>query len=140
MIAQFLAPFDKLHLIEVDGTEGVLEQPLKFYSAALGLVIAPSGMETDFASIPRGLWNLFPKRGKHDRAAVLHDAGYRGHLQGKAGVTLALPKASIDALFLEAMAVCGVGVISRHVMYRAVAWFGGAAFANAQRVAEAERV
>lgn len=140
MIAQFLKPFDKLWLEEVDGMEGVLLQPLKFFSGELRqLVIAPAGMATDFASIPRGLWNIFPKRGKHDRAAVLHDAGYRGHLQGPGGVTLALPKASVDDLFREAMIVAGVGVVSRTLMFQAVKLFGAKAFANGQRIAEAER-
>jgi hypothetical protein len=141
MKAAFVAPYDKLHLIEVDGSEGVLEQPVKFYSAELGLiVVAPAGMETDFASIPRGLWNIFPKRGKHDRGAVLHDAGYRGHLQSAAGTTLALSKHAIDRLFLEAMEVAGVSRGSRTLMYRAVSWFGGTAFKNGHRIAEAQRV
>jgi Protein of unknown function (DUF1353) len=139
--ATFIDPYDKLHLIEVDGSEGVLEQPLQFYSAELGLVVvAPAGMETDFASIPRGLWNIFPKRGKHDRGAVLHDAGYRGHLQSAAGTTLALSKHTIDRLFREAMGAGGVGRVSRNLMYRAVSWFGGTAFENGQRIAEAQRV
>lgn len=140
MIAQFVVPFDKLHIEDVDGVEGILEQPLSFYSADLKqLVIAPAYMVTDFASIPRGLWNVFPKRGKHDRAAVLHDAGYRGYLEGTGGRQLMLPKSDIDRLFNEAMGVCGVGAFARWSMYRAVSWFGKDAFQRARRVKTEEQ-
>lgn len=139
MIAQFVIPFDRLHIEDVDGMEGILEQPLHFYSAELGiLVMAPAYMATDFASIPRGLWNILPKRGKHDRAAVIHDAGYRGFLQSADGRELMLSKNTIDRLFLEAMKACGVGAFSRQAMYRAVSWFGGDAFTRARRVRAAE--
>lgn len=135
MTAQFVAPFGQLHITDVDGMEGILDAPLHFYSAELQmLVVAPTYMATDFASIPRGLWNVFPKRGKHDRAAVLHDAGYRGFLANADGRELMLPKALIDRLFLEAMKACGVGAFSRNAMYRAVSWFGGEAFTNARRI------
>jgi hypothetical protein len=140
MIAQFVIPYDHLHLDEVDGMEGILERPLHFYSADLGmLVIAPEHMATDFASIPRFLWSpLLPKRGKHDRAAVLHDAGYRGFLTNAAGRELMLPKDSIDRLFLEAMRVAGVWWLPRVLMFRAVVIFGGEAFTRARLVHAAD--
>jgi hypothetical protein len=122
--AKFLTPLDTRD--SEDGENSVLLRPLRFFSAKLGrTVIAPRGMVTDFASIPRGLWNLFPKRGKHDRAAVIHDAGYRGRLQdAMSDKVLLLEKKVVDDLFDEALQVCGVNRFSRAVMVRAVRWFG----------------
>jgi hypothetical protein len=34
---------------------------------------APAGTLTDFASVPRPAWWIFPKNGKHSKAAVIHD-------------------------------------------------------------------
>ena len=33
----------------------------------------PTGFVTDFASVPRPLWWLYPKWGKYGNAAVIHD-------------------------------------------------------------------
>lgn len=132
-VAHFLGD-GELHTAELDGSGAVLDRPFGFYSAQLGyVVIAPAGMSTDFASIPRftqyfDFLGLFPKRGKEDRPAVLHDAGYRRMLENADGQRLALTKAQIDALFLEAMQVAGVKTVPRHAMYYAVHWFGGKAF------------
>jgi hypothetical protein len=108
-----------------DGENAFLLAPLKFRSARLGrTVVAPRGMSTDFASIPRGVWNLIPKRGKHDRAAVIHDAAYRGHLHDVLGNSFHVSKRVADDLFDEALSVCGVNWLSRTLMVRAVRWFG----------------
>lgn len=124
----------KLHTSEIDGATAVLDRPLGFYSAQLGYcVIAPAGMETDFASIPRvtqyfDFLGLFPKRGMEDRPAVIHDAGYRDLLENVDGQRITLTKPQIDALFLEAMTVAGVGKVARQAMYYAVKIGGGKAF------------
>lgn len=126
VIAQFLGP---MRLEDVDGAHALLLEPLKFYSARhRGIFVVPPGFATDFASIPRGLWNLIPKRGKHDRAAVLHDAGYRGVIQTKSGQRVRLTRELVDALFLEGMAAAGVGWLTRSLMYRAVRLFGATAY------------
>ncbi len=127
--ATFIPPDAHLYLIESDGMSGELLRPLMFHSALFDVdIVAPAGFITDFASIPRGLWNIFPKRGKWDRAAVLHDAGYQDKLLTLTGHIITLPKDTIDAIFQEAMEVSGVGFISRHMMHQAVRWFGGHAF------------
>jgi hypothetical protein len=124
--SQFLGP---LRLEDVDGAEGILLEPLRFYSMQIGMiVVAPAGFKTDFASIPRGLWNILPKRGKHDKAAVLHDAGYRNQLEDVRGYQIQITKAQTDSLFLEAMEVSGVGMFSRRSMYLAVKFFGQKAY------------
>jgi hypothetical protein len=121
--ARFLTPLDTRDA--EDGENATLLAPLKFYSATLGrTVVAPTGMWTDFASIPRGVWNLIPKRGKHDRAAVIHDAGYRGKLEDVLKNPLGVSKQVADNLFDEALRACGVGWFSRTLMVRAVKIFG----------------
>jgi len=80
-------------------------------------VSAPKGFVTDFATIPRFLWPIFPPNGKYARAAVIHDYLYR------------LPGCSrflADAIFREVMYQLGVGVISRLSMYYAVRLIGWA--------------
>ena len=75
----------------------------------------PEGFETDFASVPRGLWNIFPPDGKYSRAAVLHDYLYN---------TKKRSRKECDKIFLEAMRVLKVPFLKRHLMYQAVRSFG----------------
>ena len=70
--------------------------------------IIPSGFETDFASVPRSLWNVLPPIGKHNRAAVLHDFMYVNNLGSR---RLA------DAHFLNVMLNDGVNKVQAYVMY-----------------------
>ena len=37
------------------------------------VINVPIGTYTDFASIPRPLWAIFPRWGKYGNAAVIHD-------------------------------------------------------------------
>jgi hypothetical protein len=91
-------------------------------------VDVPLGMETDFATVPRAIWWLIPRWGKHGNAAVLHDCGYWKQDRSRE---------EYDAIFLEAMKALGVGKLQRTVMYKAVKWFGGRAWeSNALRAAE----
>ncbi len=74
-------------------------------------VCVPSGTFTDFASVPKFLWWIFPPMGKWNRAALVHD--YLCHLDG-------CSRFLADAIFREAMAVLGVPVWRRVSMYYAV--------------------
>mgnify|MGYP006267096605 CR=1 FL=1 len=83
-----------------------------------GFIVAPSGFETDFASVPRILWNLFPPDGSYTAAAIIHDFMYR---------KTKFHRSQCDAIFLEAMKACRTGWFSRHIMWSAVRLFGWAA-------------
>ena len=83
------------------------------------IIDVPRGFITDFASVPRLFWNVIPPYGKHGKAAVVHD-----YLYGTNGLYGRYSRARCDAIFLEAMAVLGVGVIRRQIMFRAVRAFG----------------
>ena len=88
-------------------------------------VRVPRGMVSDFASVPRPIWWFAAPWGTHGHAAVIHDAGYYLQLRSRP---------EYDRIFLEAMEVLKVGKLKRTLMYRAVRWFGGAAWsANAER-------
>lgn len=102
------------HLIVTDdfGLPYELFQDLVFYSATLDRVITvPKGFQTDLASIPLGLWNLLPKSGRYDRAAVIHDWLYT-----KNGCT----RAEADAVLKEAMEALGVGRVKIWMIYSGV--------------------
>lgn len=78
-------------------------------------VYVPAGFVTDFASIPRALWNLFPPMGRYGKAAVVHDFLYR---------CTDVDRATCDRVFLEAMETLGVGWFTRRTMWLAVRAFG----------------
>ncbi|MGI9556417.1 MAG: DUF1353 domain-containing protein [Solirubrobacterales bacterium] len=87
----------------------------------------PQGMTTNFASVPRAAWWFAAPWGKHGHAAVVHDAGY--WLQKRS-------RKEYDDIFLEGMAVLGVGRAKRRIMFLAVRWFGGPAWRNSARRTE----
>lgn len=109
-------------------------------------ITVPSGFETDFASIPWGLWNLFPPLGPWARPAIIHDflyatkgngwygpPGVRGRrrwITGPIRADFTAPvytRAEADAVFREALAIPELKIPAwrREVMYRAVR-LGGA--------------
>lgn len=97
------------------------------YSTAIGgdkEIHVPEGFETDFASIPRGLWNVLPPTGSYGKAAVIHDFLYR-RMWGTS-------RADADRIFLEGMEVLGVNWLIRRAIYRAVRLFGGSAYRKGQ--------
>lgn len=96
-----------------------LEQPLVYEVGALGsgrVVAVPAGFVTDGASVPRLLWAILPAWGRYSRAAVVHD--YLCILIEQGARHREAPNRAIaDAIFREAMAVCGVGVVTRWTLW-----------------------
>lgn len=107
------------------------------------VITVPAGFETDFASIPWGLWNLFPPLGPWARPAIIHDFLYatqgsgwwappggcrRKYITGpgwapnRAWGGSVYSRAEADAVFREAMGVVEPKVPTwrREVMYWAV--------------------
>jgi hypothetical protein len=86
------------------------------YTTEAGVdIVVPDGFITDFASIPRGLWNIFPPTGKYGHAAVVHDFLYRN---------TSMDRKECDDIFLEAMKELKVSWVSRYIIYRSVRRFG----------------
>lgn len=110
-----------------------LTQPLEYFVGAddsKEVIQVPIGTETDFASVPAGFHNLFPKDGEYTPAAIIHD-----FLYSTLGIHGKYTRKRCDEIFLEAMGVVGVGWIRRHVMFRAVRMFGWSAWrAHARKI------
>lgn len=147
MPRSFLTP---LEIEYVDGRNWKVTQEFDYlvdYENKDTTIRVPAGFVTDFASIPRAFWVVFPPTGKYGKAAVVHD--YLYVMGGKipcgwcvteglgpkwANVALNIgakcpdlqtfTKADADKIFLEAMEVLGVNWLQRKLMYRAVRWFG----------------
>lgn len=115
----------KLWLEDVDGTNWIVAAPFRYESDLLrGIVVVPTGFETDLASVPRALQGILPASGPYNRASVLHDAGYFGKLVTKDGARIHLVKAKCDLLFREAMLLAGVDPRLAEHMYQLVVVFG----------------
>jgi len=104
-----------------DGRRWQLRGAFRYYTdldAPETLICVPDGFVTDFASIPRVFWTVFPPTGRYGKAAVVHDYLYR---------CTTWPRKLCDQIFLEAMQVLGVGWWTRRMIYRAVRLCGWAA-------------
>ena len=75
----------------------------------------PKGFTTDFASVPKSMWNIIPPYGRYKKEAVLHDYLY---------ATALFKKNIADNLFLISMKEAGVPSWKRKTMYLAVKFFG----------------
>ena len=114
--------FSKLELIKIEGRESgrqlwQLNQPLQFSLSVNGgavIVSVPKGFVTDFASVPRILWPIFPPAGPWCEAAVVHDY---------LCCTGTCSRFLADAIFREAMYQLGVPIWRRVAMYYAVRVF-----------------
>ncbi len=87
----------------------------------------PAGYISDFASVPKLFWALFPPSDPHySRAAVIHDWGYDTggvYVREHPCFTDRFVRAQVDDLFREAMVALGCRVTLRLPVYAAVrAW------------------
>ena len=110
--------FTSLLFEHIDGENYKLIQPL-IVTVDDEVFEIPAGFITDCASVPRGLWNLFPPTGSYAKAAVFHDWLYRG---GK------VSRKHADTLFLDAMECLGIHWVVRNTLYIGVRLGGWVAF------------
>lgn len=109
---------------------GVFRAPFAFISPSLGRIEIEEGFDTDYASVPRALWWLYPPDGPYSPAAWIHDWLYWYQTLNGKPVT----RAQADLVFLEAMrALPEVRATQRRVMYRGVRVGGAGPWARAQR-------
>lgn len=86
------------------------------YRGRAHLIVARAGFVTDFNSVPRPLWPLFPPTSADStKAAVLHDMLYS---------TLLLSRRDADGVYRRAMKELGAPPWRRWVMWGAVRAFG----------------
>jgi hypothetical protein len=110
---------------------GKFTAPFAYVSPSIGKVEIEAGFDTDFASVPRGLWNLYPPDGPWSPAAFIHDALYWHQALREGGLPVTREQA--DKVFLEAMKDLGIGWVTRSILYRAVRFGGGTAWLDNQR-------
>lgn len=80
-------------------------------------IVVKKGFITDYASIPRILWSVFPRdSGDSRRASVLHDWLYSYHLD--------YTRVGADMIFREALKHDGAGIIKRWLLWIAVRLVG----------------
>jgi hypothetical protein len=99
--------------------EWSLYEEFSYYDSKGTIYNIPKGFKTDFASVPRLFWNLFPPYGRYGKAAVLHDYLYSYKI---------LPKHEADLEFYEAMKVLEVDKITIKILYLSVKYFGYSAY------------
>ena len=92
-------------------------------NTSMGIIVIPAGTTTDFASIPRTFWSIFPPFGRYIRAAILHDYCYQNGL---------FSRKIADRLFFEEMMKDGVAQWKSILMWKAVRLFGKQAYKNEQ--------
>lgn len=121
-MASFLTP---LIVKKIGAQLWELYEPLVFYSDMYsGSLIAPKGMVTNFASIPRFLWVQYPPVDIYDPCATIHDGAYQNSLLTATGLKIHAIKAVADNLFYEALIAVGVHKSQAIAMYNAVRLFG----------------
>lgn len=108
MPAAFL---DKLELEYIDGRQWRVTQPFRYQTEAGKTITVPMGFVTDFASIPRGLWNVMPPTSTCGEAAVVHDFAYTQQC---------CTRAEADAILYEAMGVIHATRWTRWTVYAGV--------------------
>ena len=101
-----------------DGRTWVLLDPFSYdvgHEGSGDTINVPVLFKTDFASVPRPFWSIFPPWGRYGNAAVIHDFGYADQSRSRR---------EVDHIFLEGMAVLGVGSPTRYILYFFVRLFG----------------
>lgn len=124
-----MARFTSKLIVEDDGGfPFTLVYPLAYESDRIGSFVVPAGFKTDFASIPRVLWNLLPPVGRYDAAAVLHDYLYQ-RPSGAPKVTRSIA----DHVLLEAMDTLRVILPARVAIFAGVRLGGWLVWNNYRR-------
>lgn len=83
------------------------------------IITVPVGFITDFASVPKIFWSILPPNGIYGKSTVIHDYLYYSGIYSKS---------KSDEIFLESMGVLKVPDWQKYTMYRAVKYFGYAAW------------
>lgn len=126
------------------GTEWTINSPFRYWIDKLhvgDVITVPKGATTDFASIPRIFWSIYPPYGLYGKAAIIHDYLYRngGYINIKEdGLPIFMKnftRIECDEIFLDGMECLGVNKFTRYAMYRMVRWFGKNSY-NSRKINE----
>ena len=97
--------------IDGDWKTATLMEPLAYWSSKyLRIIKVPAGYKTDYFTVRRFMWWVFPRDGRGKRAAVIHDYIYTDK-------THRFTRQQADAIFYEALRDCGVNAFSAYTMW-----------------------
>lgn len=116
----FFIPNDDLVVENVSNRKWKVIAPLTYMFSVDGIeqaITVPVGYVTDFASVPRLFWVLFPPDGKYTKAAVIHD--YLCDNPKKFTHT----RKQTDYIFLTAMLESGVSRLKSFILFSAVRFY-----------------
>jgi len=82
--------------------------------------VVPPGTLTDFASIPRFLWPVFPPTGSYWKAAIVHDWLCIVAKAAKTEAEYRSMAKHADMVFLDLMTRSGVRWITRQILFSSV--------------------
>lgn len=115
-----------LGLDYIDGFFWGIQEPVQFDLGELGSnesVIVPAHYVTDFNSIPRGLWNIFPPT-QYGKASIIHDylceGGFITSMRDGLEYHIKPTDRQLDAIYREALEVEGCGKVKRYSMWLGV--------------------
>jgi hypothetical protein len=110
------------HGVQTDGVNWYLLDDFIYWSDLLNAAITvPKGRITDFASVPRPFWNVYPPWGKYGCAAIVHDELYW---------VQTTTREVADNILKEAMVASGCDKITVAEIYAAVSLAGQFAWDN----------
>ena len=92
-----------------------LTENFEYLTTEKGVIRVLKGYRSDFASIPRFFWRIFPPMGRYTYAAIIHDWLCDQQTNDYKHAA---------KIFLECMEYLDVPKVKRLTMYRAVLWFG----------------
>lgn len=120
VLAGCLAIPSPVTVADVDDRYSMLTEPLVWKIGKTGrTIVVPAGFVTDYASIPPGVRAFIGKRGRHSRAAVVHDFLYWSQL---------CSRAQADNLMLIGMKEDDAGALRSWAIHTGVDLGGGFAW------------
>lgn len=115
-----------LTVTKISTNQWRIDRPFKYYIDEPNgkLIYVHEGFVTDFASVPRIFWVLFPPAtGNYVQAAVLHDYLCDGGPVFIDGIPTKISIRQINAIFLQSMKVLDTPVYQRYPMFFAVSLY-----------------
>lgn len=113
---KFMSPLSCSH---VAGQVWRLDHPLTYVDSYGISYTVEAGFQSDMASVPRVLWQLFPPTGDYDEASVVHDWMYATGRQ---------PRYTCDWVMLDAMLSQGCNPVTAWTFFAGLRLFGGFAW------------
>ena len=127
IMSSFTKPFNVMvHNVPLNERPFEVSEGFLFYSNEYGDINIPIGYRTNFADVPRIFWVFIPPCGRYSKATIVHD----WLIDNKDLHTFTYQE--INNIFLEAMEVLGVHIITRNIIYLSVSfyWKFGRHFTN----------